>query len=127
MPRYITAIKGYSPSRGRMYFTDKKDRAILSTLDAARTLQLTSKIPGDVIKPVSVSGKTLLSDVIWSGTKDYSGEHFVFPFFISMLHLLRRAIGPKIKYTTFFFNLTANADGLFYKDELLVQWKSCCS
>ena len=51
-PKYIQSIVGYSPTKGRTYFRDKKGKAYLSSFDGVRM---------DVVNPSNMAAVRLLS------------------------------------------------------------------
>ena len=58
-PKYIQSIVGYSPTKGRTYFRDRKGKAYLSSFDGVRM---------DVVNPSNMAAVRLLclSDVYLS-------------------------------------------------------------
>ena len=69
LPRYIGYIEGFSPGQGRMYFSDNRGLAKLSSYNC-KEVELTDSFPDDIIYAVNVPGKSRTevneNEIVWS-------------------------------------------------------------
>ncbi len=55
LPGFVAYIVGFSEKRGRMYFKDRKDRAIMSSYNCLN-VDLAEALPDDILEAESVPG-----------------------------------------------------------------------
>lgn len=76
LPRYIGYIVGFSAQTGRMYFSDNRGLAKLSSYNC-KDVELTDTVPSDIVPAVNVPGLARLDvpeDITWPEDDTVRGD-----------------------------------------------------